>query len=110
MNQDRSVSSLLKTQILHLQEAEFRLPADLQTNIYIHAIKTEGEAGEYIRRVTAALHRAHGSQVVRAKPRGKAKRGIAIAAAAEKRPAKKSARVRKARARGKAKGKPKRKT
>jgi hypothetical protein len=41
---DRPVSSLLKNQIRHLQEAEFNL------------IKTEGEAAEYIRRVTALLH------------------------------------------------------
>jgi hypothetical protein len=41
---DRPVSSLLKNQIRHLQEAEFNL------------IKTEGEAAEYIRRVTAKLH------------------------------------------------------
>lgn len=40
----RPVSSLLKNQIRHLQEAEFNL------------IKTEGEAAEYIRRVTAKLH------------------------------------------------------
>lgn len=41
---DRPVSSLLKNQIRHLQEAEFNL------------IKTEGQAAEYIRRITAKLH------------------------------------------------------
>jgi|SRR6185437_1030853 len=41
---DRPVSSLLKNQIRHLQEAEFNL------------IKTEGQAAEFIRRVTAKLH------------------------------------------------------
>jgi len=41
MNPDRPVSSLLKTQIVHLQEAEFRLPVNRQTNIYINRIKTE---------------------------------------------------------------------
>jgi|SRR6185312_4173781 hypothetical protein len=51
---DRPVSSLLKNQIRHLQEAEFNL------------IKTEGEAAEYIRRVTAQLHPAGAKpQIVR---------------------------------------------
>ena len=56
MNPDRPASSLLKTQILHMQEAEFRLPVQQQTNIYINRIKTEREAAEYIRQVTAQLH------------------------------------------------------
>jgi len=56
----RPINALLRNQILHLQEAEFRLPVRMQTNIYINAIKTEGEAADYIRRVTAALHHAHG--------------------------------------------------
>lgn len=59
MNKDRPVSSLLRTQMEHLQEAEFRLPSHLQTNVYINAIKTEGEASEYIQQVTARLHEAH---------------------------------------------------
>jgi hypothetical protein len=56
INHDRPISSLLKTQIVHLQEAEFRLPVRQQTNIYINRIKTEREAAEYIRQVTARLH------------------------------------------------------
>jgi len=59
MNRDRPVSGLLKSQILHLQEAEFRLPAKYQTNVYIHSIRTEGDAGDYIREVTQAIHDAH---------------------------------------------------
>src|SRR6185312_6465306 len=51
---DRPVSSLLKNQIRHLQEAEFNL------------IKTEGEAAEYIRRLTAQLQPAQAKpQIVR---------------------------------------------
>jgi hypothetical protein len=60
-NKNRPVSALLKNQILHLQEAELRFPARDQTNIYINNIKTEGQAAEYIRQVTAKLHPA-GSQ------------------------------------------------
>jgi hypothetical protein len=55
-NKHRPVSALLKNQILHMQEAEFRLPARQQTNIYINKIKTEGQAAEYISKVTARLH------------------------------------------------------
>ena len=39
-----------------MQEAEFRLPARQQTNIYINKIKTEAQAAEYISKVTARLH------------------------------------------------------
>ena len=67
MNKDRPISSLLKTQLLHVQKAEFRLPARAQTNIYINAIKTEGEAAEYIRQVTTNLHKEHATPAV--KPR-----------------------------------------
>jgi hypothetical protein len=74
MNQDRPVSALLKSQILHLQEAEFRLPAQYQTNIYIHSIETEGDAGEYIRQVTQAIHDAHEARIRRAKLKTKPER------------------------------------
>ena len=83
-NPDRPVSGLLKAQILHLQDAEKRLPLDLRSNIYINAIKTEGEAADYIRQVTEAIHEAH---IVaarrRAKHRRKARPSFQIAAAAD---------------------------
>jgi hypothetical protein len=72
MKPNRPVNTLLRNQIQHLQEAEFRLPVKQQTNVYINAIKTEGEAAEYIRRVTEALHQAHGVE-----PRGHAA-GMAV--------------------------------
>ena len=78
INKDRAVSGLLKAQILHLHEAERRLPTRHHTDIYVNAIKTEGEAAEYIRRVTEAIHEAHANAAA------KRERGIAIAAAAEK--------------------------
>jgi hypothetical protein len=88
MNKDRPISSLLKTQIEHLQEAEFRLPARAQTNIYINAIKTEGQAADYIRQVTAALHAEHAGVEDRRTPKKKPRtsKKFAIAAMA-KRPA-----------------------
>ena len=89
MNPDRPVSTLLKNQMLHLQEAEFRLPVKMQTNIYINGIKTEGEAADYIRRVTEALHKAHGvgpsgHGAQTALPKRKSVRGPDIRVAEEK--------------------------
>ena len=95
MNPDRPVSKLLKNQIEHLQRAEFRLPLKEQTNIYINAIKTEGEAADYIRRVTQAIHGAHGVEPKGAAPGPVAvvskrkSRGRDIAAVAEQRPPRK---------------------
>jgi hypothetical protein len=78
MDPTRPVNALLKAQIQHLHAAENNLPLRHQTDIYINAIKTEGEAAEYIRQVTTAIHEAHEAVAVRRT------RGIAIAAAAEK--------------------------
>ena len=80
---NRPISSLLKNQIRHLQEAEFRLPVRSQTNTYINAIKTEGEAADYIRKVTLALKKAH----ARRKPKPSIVSGLA--AGSEKTPARK---------------------
>ena len=76
---ERSLSSLLKSQMEHLFEAEKRLPHRYRSQIYINAIKTEGEAAEYIRQVTTAIHAAHEAAAAK-RERG---RGIAIAAQAE---------------------------
>lgn len=82
MNPDRPVNALLLAQVAHLQHAEGRLPLRYRSEIYIPAIKTEGEAGEYIREVTEAIHQAHADA---AKQRAKraSSRGLEIAAAAE---------------------------
>jgi hypothetical protein len=77
LNPDRPVSGLLKAQILQLHDAERNLPPQYRTDIYINAIKTEGEAADYISRVTTAIRAAHEATAVK---RG---RGIAIAAAAD---------------------------
>ncbi len=86
----RPVSSLLIAQITHLQHAERRLPERYRTQIYSHAIRTEGEAAQYIREVTEAIHQAHDDAAAkRVKRMPKGKRGLALAAAAE-RPRRKS--------------------
>jgi hypothetical protein len=60
MNPNRPVNALLLAQVEHLQHAERRLPLKYRTEIYTHAIRTEGEAAAYIREVTEAIHKAHG--------------------------------------------------
>lgn len=88
MNPNRPVSSLLLTQVSHLQHAERRLPLRYRTEIYTHAIRTEGEAAAYIREVTEAIHEAHADAAARRT--GSRRRGLQIAAAAE-RPKRKTA-------------------
>src|ERR1700759_2549960 len=58
-NPDRPISSLLKTQIEHLREAESKLPLCYRSEIYVKAIETEGEAAQYIRDVTESIQEAH---------------------------------------------------
>ena len=88
-NPKRPVNALLQAQIHHLRHAERNLPLRYRTEIYANAIRTEGEAAVYIREVTEAIHRAHDDAAKeRAKSAAKGKRGLTIAAAAE-RPARK---------------------
>jgi hypothetical protein len=51
---------LIHSQVRHFKEAEAQLPAHLQTGTDIAAIRTEGEASHYIRKVTRAIHDAGG--------------------------------------------------
>lgn len=81
---DRPVTSLLKSQVEHLRKAESELPLRYRSEIYIHAIKTEGEAARYIREVTEAIHAAH-EDATRARRAPKRRRGLEIAAAADER-------------------------
>src|ERR1051326_4107226 len=83
-NPDRPMSSLLKWQIEHLHAAEMRMPSRYRTEIYVNAIRTEGEAANYIQLVTEAIHQAHAdaeAAKVRAKRPGR--RPIEIAAVAD---------------------------
>lgn len=81
VNPERPANALLLAQVSHLQHAERRLPLRYRSEIYTHAIRTEGEAAEYIRTVTEAIHRAHEDAETR---RTHSKRRLRIAAAAEK--------------------------
>lgn len=81
---NRPVSGLLKMQMEHLHLAERRLPLRFHSDIYVNAIKTEGEAANYIRSVTEAIHAAHEeAAAARVKAPARRKRVIAIAAAAD---------------------------
>jgi len=91
-NPDRPANALIMAQVSHLQHAERRLPLRYRSEIYTHAIQTEGEAAEYIREVTQAIYQAHADA---AKRRARGKRGLAIAAAAEPRKRKTAAKPKK---------------
>lgn len=93
-NPSRPVSALLKMQMEHLYQAEQRLPSKYRTDIYVNAIKTEGEAARYIRAATEAIHAAH-AEAARARRRRPAKHSFEIAAGAQKPNRKKSIRPRK---------------
>lgn len=58
---NRPMGSLLRSQVEHFREAESKLPLRYRHEIetYIKAIRTEGEAATYIRKVTDAIHDAH---------------------------------------------------
>jgi hypothetical protein len=64
-NHDRPISSLIRTQLLHLHAAEnLVLPPKDRTDININHLLTERQASEYIQKVTALLHR-HGKAAKR---------------------------------------------
>jgi hypothetical protein len=56
LNKDRRISDLLKSQLKHIHEVEKQLPQHHRTGTDIDAIRTEGEAAVYIRKITAILH------------------------------------------------------
>ena len=57
-NPDRPLNSNIKAQLRQFQEVEASLPS-FKTGIYADAIRTEGEAAEYIKQMTENLLRAH---------------------------------------------------
>jgi hypothetical protein len=72
-NSDRPISSLIRTQLLHLHYAEqLKVPPEEHTNININTLHTEREASEYIQKVTALLHK-HGKQAAKKSKRPKKK-------------------------------------
>lgn len=94
-NPDRPAGSLLMSQVEHLREAESKLPLKYRSEIYVRAIRTEGEAARYIKEVTEAIHEAH-DDAARARMRRapKRKKVISIAAVADERPQRKTGKKR----------------
>jgi hypothetical protein len=83
-NPNRPAGSLLLAQVKHLREAEKSLPWKYHSDIFSHAIQTEGEAASYVRAVTEAIHSAQ--EDAAAKRGRKARKGkdvIEIAAVAD---------------------------
>lgn len=71
-NHDRKISSLIRTQLLHLHHAEFAVvPAKARTNKNINNLHTEREASEYIQKVTRLLHKYGKTKSDKGKRKGK---------------------------------------
>ena len=94
---DRPMGSLLKSQVEHLREAESKLPLRYRSEVYIKAVRTEGEAAQYIREVTEAIHEAH-EEAQRRRRAPQRKRVIEIAAVSDERAEREQERARKRRA------------
>jgi hypothetical protein len=94
---NRPMGSLLKSQIGHLREAESKLPLRYRSELYVKAVRTEGEAAEYIREVTEAIHEAH-EDAQRRRRAPKRKRVSEIAAVADERAEREQDHARKRRA------------
>ena len=57
-NPERPISSLIRTQLLHLHHAEHLvIPEKHRTDVNINTLHTERQASEYIQAVTALLHK-----------------------------------------------------
>ena len=59
-NRPLEKNQLIQAQFEHFQHVEAKLPAELRTGIDVAGIKTEGQASDYIRRVTRAIHDSGG--------------------------------------------------
>jgi hypothetical protein len=57
-NPNRQISGLIQMQLIHLSTAERMLPTKQRTGINIATLHTEGQAADYIGKVTALLHSA----------------------------------------------------
>ncbi len=67
-NHDRPISSLIRTQLLHLHTAEnLHLPREKRTNVNINNLQTERDASEYIAKITALLHQHGKAQAAKAR-------------------------------------------
>jgi hypothetical protein len=105
---NRPAGSLILAQVKHLREAEKSLPPQYHSEIFSHAIQTEGEAADYIRAVTTAIRNAHDDAAAkRISKAPKRKRVIEIAARADEAAPRKTGNSRKAKKKGRTSGRKK---
>ncbi|HLJ85903.1 MAG TPA: hypothetical protein VKZ53_03720 [Candidatus Angelobacter sp.] len=89
---DRPISSLIRTQLLHLHTMEnLVLPLEQRTDININDLHTERLASEYIHKVTDLLHRHGRTSRQKAAAGAKSKPKKKLVKKALKKPAKKAA-------------------
>jgi hypothetical protein len=99
-NPHRPASTLLRSHVLHLKEAEQRLPQAQRTGVAIESIHTEGEAAAYIEKVTRVLHPESASREVHLAttagklPRARRRRATGRVKQVAKRPTKRPHRAR----------------
>jgi hypothetical protein len=65
-NRPLEKNTLIQAQVQHFREAEMRLPENLRSGVDIKAITTEGQAADYLRKVTRAIHEGGGQKVLTA--------------------------------------------
>jgi hypothetical protein len=65
-NRPLEKNALVQAQVKHFREAEMGLPENLRTGVDAAAIATEGQAADYIRKVTRAIREGGGQKVRRA--------------------------------------------
>jgi hypothetical protein len=61
-------NQLILKQVEHFHQVEKNLPEHLRTDTDIQDVKTEGEAAEYIARVTKAIHEVGGRPPKKVRP------------------------------------------
>jgi hypothetical protein len=59
-------NALVAAAVEHFAEADKNLAPEFQTRIDPASVRTEGEAADFIRKVTEAIHRSGGRKVKRA--------------------------------------------
>ena len=68
----RPITDLVRNQLLHLSLAQRSLPKQHHAPVDVYSIKTEGEASEYIRHITAKLHLRGEGKLARKKSKSRA--------------------------------------
>jgi hypothetical protein len=77
-NPDRPISGLIQMQLIHLSTAEQTLSAKQRTGTNISMLHSEGQAAEYIQKVTAMLHKAGKAKKKSTKKKSAGKSGNAL--------------------------------